>query len=183
MLAVLGSSRRPRMIAEHLVDIGRQGRQLPSVLSRADGGLLSEGRVRQRCSWVLGSPLRVYACVRGTCGDGVCEVGEAPHCGCVADCPNAAWGPQDAGMATDGARAPTARCPTRHCSRMNTSVAPLPPLFAAERRGRWADSHEEFCRWFDADQAGPLEDYERIGRDIWAEIRGTRWSGEPKPSP
>jgi hypothetical protein len=43
--------------------------------------------------------------------------------------------------------------------------------------------HDEFCRWFDADQAGPLESYERIGRDIWAEIRGTRWSGDPKPSP
>jgi hypothetical protein len=42
--------------------------------------------------------------------------------------------------------------------------------------------HEEFCRWFDVDQAGPLESYERIGRDIWAEIRGTRWSGEPKSS-
>jgi len=42
-------------------------------------------------------PLRVYACVRGTCGDGICEVGEAPLCGCVTDCPDAAWGPQDAG--------------------------------------------------------------------------------------
>jgi hypothetical protein len=41
-------------------------------------------------------PLRVYACVRGTCGDGVCEAGEAPSCGCVADCRDAAWGPQDA---------------------------------------------------------------------------------------
>ena len=27
--------------------------------------------------------------------------------------------------------------------------------------------HEEFCRWFDADMAGPLEKYERIGHDIW----------------
>jgi hypothetical protein len=40
--------------------------------------------------------------------------------------------------------------------------------------------YEEFCRWFDPDQAGPLEAYERIGREIWAEIRGTRWAGEPK---
>ena len=46
-------------------------------------------------------PLRVYACVRGTCGDGICEAGEAPACGCVADCPDAAWGPGDAG-AGDG---------------------------------------------------------------------------------
>jgi hypothetical protein len=41
-------------------------------------------------------PLRVYACVRGTCGDGVCEEGEDVRCGCVADCPSAVWGPQDA---------------------------------------------------------------------------------------
>ena len=36
-------------------------------------------------------PLRVYACVRGKCGDGVCEEGESPACGCVVDCPDAAW--------------------------------------------------------------------------------------------
>ena len=48
----------------------------------------------------------VYACVRGTCGDGICEEGEAPACGCVADCPDAAWalgGRQDGGVTpTDG---------------------------------------------------------------------------------
>jgi hypothetical protein len=38
--------------------------------------------------------------------------------------------------------------------------------------------HEEFCRWFDADQAGPLDAYEKIGRDIWTAIRGTRWASE-----
>jgi hypothetical protein len=47
-------------------------------------------------------PLRVYACVRGECGDGMCEPGEAPACGCVEDCPEAAWDstaepPMDAG--------------------------------------------------------------------------------------
>ena len=26
-------------------------------------------------------PLRVYACVKGRCGDGVCEVGEGERCG------------------------------------------------------------------------------------------------------
>ena len=40
-------------------------------------------------------PLRVYACVRGTCGDGVCKAGEAPHCGCTTDCPSTVWGPSD----------------------------------------------------------------------------------------
>jgi hypothetical protein len=47
-------------------------------------------------------PMRVYACVSGTCGDGICEIGEAPSCGCVADCPDAAWGPQDGGTPMDG---------------------------------------------------------------------------------
>lgn len=37
-------------------------------------------------------PLRIYACVEGTCGDGVCEVGENVRCGCANDCPDAAWG-------------------------------------------------------------------------------------------
>jgi hypothetical protein len=46
-------------------------------------------------------PLRIYACVRGTCGDGVCEPGEAAPCGCVDDCPSAVWGPQDAGPPKD----------------------------------------------------------------------------------
>ena len=37
-------------------------------------------------------PLYVFACVRGSCGDGVCEEeGEAPACGCVEDCPQAAF--------------------------------------------------------------------------------------------
>jgi hypothetical protein len=47
-------------------------------------------------------PLNVYACVRGTCGDGICEVGEAPACGCAADCPSARWGaPPDGSMRAD----------------------------------------------------------------------------------
>lgn len=36
-------------------------------------------------------PLRVYACVEGECGDGVCEVGEDVACGCADDCPGAVW--------------------------------------------------------------------------------------------
>jgi hypothetical protein len=34
--------------------------------------------------------------------------------------------------------------------------------------------HEEFCRWFDADLAGDRQGYERVGREIWAEMRGAR---------
>jgi hypothetical protein len=37
-------------------------------------------------------PLYVFACVRGSCGDGICEEeGEAPGCGCIEDCPQAAF--------------------------------------------------------------------------------------------
>lgn len=47
-------------------------------------------------------PLRLYACVRGVCGDGVCEAEEAADCGCVADCPEAAWeDPVDAGASSE----------------------------------------------------------------------------------
>ncbi|MDX2206488.1 MAG: hypothetical protein SFU57_02485 [Gemmatimonadales bacterium] len=42
--------------------------------------------------------------------------------------------------------------------------------------------HEEFCRWFDADTAGPFERYQTISNDIWTEIRGTRWAAELKSS-
>ncbi len=38
-------------------------------------------------------PHVTFACTVGTCGDGVCEPGENEGCGCVADCPDAAWGP------------------------------------------------------------------------------------------
>jgi hypothetical protein len=40
-------------------------------------------------------PLRVYACVSGHCGDGICEEGESEACGCVEDCPSAVWETQD----------------------------------------------------------------------------------------
>lgn len=34
---------------------------------------------------------REYACVAGTCGDGMCEPGEDGPCGCAEDCPGAVW--------------------------------------------------------------------------------------------
>ncbi len=47
-------------------------------------------------------PLRIYACIQGRCGDGVCETGEAEACGCVADCPSAIWGDVPTGEVGDG---------------------------------------------------------------------------------
>jgi hypothetical protein len=32
-------------------------------------------------------PLRVYACIEGSCGDGRCETAENVPCGCALDCP------------------------------------------------------------------------------------------------
>jgi hypothetical protein len=32
-----------------------------------------------------------YACIKGLCGDGVCEDAESASCGCTDDCPAAAW--------------------------------------------------------------------------------------------
>lgn len=34
---------------------------------------------------------QLYACIRGSCGDGQCEKGEDEPCSCPADCPNAVW--------------------------------------------------------------------------------------------
>ena len=45
-------------------------------------------------------PLRVYACVKGSCGDGTCEPGESEPCGCVADCASAAWDTRPAAATT-----------------------------------------------------------------------------------
>lgn len=36
----------------------------------------------------LDLPLRQYACVKGECWDGICEVGEQDPCGCPVDCPD-----------------------------------------------------------------------------------------------
>ncbi|HEX4335494.1 MAG TPA: hypothetical protein VH062_06240 [Polyangiaceae bacterium] len=47
------------------------------------------------CAPAIG--VRKYACVAGRCGDGRCEPAESVPCGCVQDCPSAAWGP-DSGM-------------------------------------------------------------------------------------
>lgn len=36
-------------------------------------------------------PMFVYACVEGSCGDGLCEAGESAPCSCPEDCPSAAF--------------------------------------------------------------------------------------------
>ena len=35
--------------------------------------------------------------------------------------------------------------------------------------------HEEFCRWFDKLNAGPLSSYEALARDIWLLMERTDW--------
>lgn len=75
-------------------------------------------------------PLRVYACVSGKCGDGICEAGEAPACGCVQDCPEAAWESQvDAGSSAE----PTCTRSTSRCRGKNSfcTRAEIEPRIAA----------------------------------------------------
>jgi hypothetical protein len=55
----------------------------------------AHGAGNVRICWM--PPLNVYACVKGRCGDGICEVGESAPCGCVADCPGARWETPDGG--------------------------------------------------------------------------------------
>jgi hypothetical protein len=35
--------------------------------------------------------------------------------------------------------------------------------------------HEEFCRWFGPDTAGPLSVYEPLARDIWSHALSVGW--------
>lgn len=72
-------------------EAGKEGSYLPCCEGLTEVAQLSpaEGDDGPVCTDL---PLRVYACVEGTCGDGICEVGEDVRCGCVDDCPGAAWG-------------------------------------------------------------------------------------------
>lgn len=84
-------------------------------------------------------PLRVYACVRGECGDGICETGEAPACGCVQDCPQAAWdqgvdsNQMDAGSALES-KCPSATSPCDSANSFCTRAAIEPSVAACVER-------------------------------------------------
>jgi hypothetical protein len=57
-----------------------------------------------------------YACLKGTCGDGVCEDAESAACGCADDCPAAAWTGTDAEVPpsqANGFTEPPASCDKR----------------------------------------------------------------------
>lgn len=68
-------------------------------------------------------PLRVYACVEGRCGDGVCEVGEAEKCGCAADCPSAVWGDVPTGEL--GSTPPTDAAGPASCPNLGPVATPI----------------------------------------------------------
>ena len=82
-------------------EVGKANRYLPCCagLHEFQGALPShmsltgQAPFTRVCSTTM--PLNVYVCVKGMCGDGICERGEALPCGCVEDCPSAAWGPRD----------------------------------------------------------------------------------------
>lgn len=65
-------------------------------------------------------PLRVSACVHGTCGDGTCEPeGEGQLCGCVEDCPSAVFTWSDAQKVAQLATIP------KSCSKQEIATALL----------------------------------------------------------
>ncbi|HKU44400.1 MAG TPA: hypothetical protein VJR89_39845 [Polyangiales bacterium] len=112
-------------------------------------------------------PLRVYACVRGECGDGVCEPGEAPACGCVQDCPEAAW-ETDAGARNEALCSPApAPCRGKNsfCTRAEIAARiaacvdrPLTPYYAV-RCGPYdgvVSQGTDSAQYFFYDQAGKL---------------------------
>jgi hypothetical protein len=75
-----------------LYEAGKEGSYRPCCSGLREVFYLVSGQNAEGVNICWAPPLRVYACVQGRCGDGVCEVGEAEPCGCVADCPSAVWG-------------------------------------------------------------------------------------------
>jgi hypothetical protein len=73
-------------------EAGKEGSYRPCCAGLREVFYLTSASTADGTKSCVAVPLRVYACVQGRCGDGVCEVGEAEACGCVADCPSAAWG-------------------------------------------------------------------------------------------
>ena len=69
------------------------------------------------------APHREYACLEGTCGDGICEEAEAP-CGCGVDCPDSQWRSDEATCATYRDVEPPPTEPAR-VQIVNTSDQPL----------------------------------------------------------
>ncbi len=89
-------------------EVGKEGGYLPCCAGLREVFYLTSGATADGTKVCVAVPLRVYACVQGRCGDGVCEVGEADACGCVADCPSAAWGDVPTGeVGTGGGDAAT----------------------------------------------------------------------------
>lgn len=101
-------------------ETGKEGGYLPCCDGLEEIFQLKAAYGEQNEPVCVEAPLRVYACVQGSCGDGVCEVGEDVPCGCADDCPEAAWG-------ATPAPAPTG-------SEGDASGEPLPPCmgFACE---------------------------------------------------
>jgi hypothetical protein len=75
-------------------EVGKEGGYRPCCRGLSEVPYESPGSDGTTGAPVCGPlPLNAYACLKGTCGDGICEHAEAPRCGCSKDCPSAAWGP------------------------------------------------------------------------------------------
>jgi hypothetical protein len=127
-------------------------------------------------------PLHVYACVSGKCGDGICEAGEAAACGCVQDCPQAAWNVSsddrsqvDAGTGAEptcSSAASPCRGANSFCERAEIAARisacverPLTPYYAV-RCGPYAgvvSQGTDSARYFYYDEAGQLAAVNDVG--------------------
>jgi hypothetical protein len=115
-----GDSGSPQAGAAGLSDAGDAGDVVgsrdagfclgPGRYERSDGGAYtpccdplrySEGPQSNHGPECEDVALLSYACLRGSCGDGICEQGEASTCGCTLDCPQATW-PNSPGDEADG---------------------------------------------------------------------------------
>jgi hypothetical protein len=128
-------------------------------------------------------PLRVYACVVGRCGDGVCESGEADACGCVADCPSALWGdtptgevgePDPVDGSSDGPRSGAALSLATDVDRTRMAADVLPVVAELVRSMGAELSQFGFTSVADADalQLGRPYGVFTVHKGPWLEFRG-----------
>jgi hypothetical protein len=105
-------------------EAGKEGSYRPCCAGLREVFYLTSASTADGTKSCVAVPLRVYACVQGRCGDGVCEVGEAEACGCVADCPSAVWGDVPTGEVGDASGGDASTDRVRPVASLATDVDP-----------------------------------------------------------
>lgn len=71
--------------------VGKEGGYKPCCPGLTQLHTLLEGYIGDESTTSCWQPpANTFACIQGTCGDGICEDAEAP-CGCGVDCPDSNW--------------------------------------------------------------------------------------------